>query len=229
MGSEPGTRPRRQAGGSALGAAGQPAATRVLVPVPFHCSARVTCVALLLYAPTAMQTVTVGQATPFWSRPNAPMGVGVAWMRHEVPSHRSARVSGPELVKYTPTAVQALAVHATLPKTTCAIPGGLGVGCTCHRVPFHRSARIVTGLASPTAVHAVDEVQATPLRKLPRPVGLNVGTICQFLPFHRSARVPSPLKELSNLPPTAMQADDEVQATVDSWMNGAELAGLGVA
>src|SRR5215831_16555013 len=154
---------------------------------------------------------------------------GVGWIAQPCPFHRSAKVSGPVLVRLSPNAVQAVAVgQATLVKKMFPPPGGLGVACTCHRVPFHRSARVVTRLELPTAVHADDEVQATPPRKLSSPFGLNVGTICQFLPFHRSASVPTALPELSTLPPTAMQADDEVQATAFSAMNGAEVAGLGV-
>src|SRR6516162_1675190 len=103
-----------------------------------------------------------------------------------------------------------------------------GVGWIRHRVPSHRSARVVTGPELPTAVQAVDEVQSTPPRKLPGPVSLGVGTICQLLPFHRSASVATALPELSCVPPTAMQADDEVQATACSPLNGAPLAGLGV-
>ena len=155
---------------------------------------------------------------------------GVGWIAQLCPFHRSAKVSGPVLVRLSPNAVQAVAVgQATLVKKMFPPPGGLGVACTCHRVPFHRSARVVTRLELPAAVHADDEVQATPPRKLPSLFGLNVGTICQFLPFHRSASVPTALPELSTLPPTAMQADGAVQATEFSVMNGAALAGLGVA
>jgi hypothetical protein len=150
-------------------------------------------------------------------------------MRHLPPLHRSARVSGPEPVRLSPNAVQAEEVgQATLARKMFWPPGGLGVAWTCHLVPSHRSARVVTAPELPTAVQAEDEVQATPLRKLPGPAGLKVGTIRQVLPFHRSASVPAPLPELSILPPTAMQADDEVQATADSPTNGTEGAGFGV-
>src|SRR5215469_7317353 len=154
---------------------------------------------------------------------------GVGWMRQPCPFHRSARVNGPAPVKFSPNAVQVVDVgQATLVRKMFWPPGGLGVACTCHRVPFHRSARVVTWPELPTAVHADDEVQATPPRKLPGPVNLGVGTICQLLPLHRSASVPTALPELSAVPPTAMQADGEVQATACSVMNGAPPAGLGV-
>src|SRR6516162_7497923 len=106
--------------------------------------------------------------------------------------------------------------------------GMAGVGWIRQPCPFHRSARVVTGPELPTAVQAVDEVQASPPRKLPGPGSLGVGTICQLLPFHRSASVPTALPELSTVPPTAMQADGEVQATACSLLNGAPPAGLGV-
>ena len=153
---------------------------------------------------------------------------GVGWMRHLLPFHRSARVRGPEPVRLSPNAVQAEDVgHATLLRKMFWPPGGLGVVCTRHLVPFHRSARVVTGPELPTAVQADDEVQATPLSAAPCPAGLTVGTIFHLLPFQRSASVPTALNELSRRAPTAMQADDEVQATPVRMVN-AEPDGLGV-
>src|SRR5215813_12876129 len=105
---------------------------------------------------------------------------GVGWMRHLPPLHRSARVSGPELVRLSPTAVQTvLAGQATLARVTVKPPLGLGVGATCHLLPFHRSARVLPRGWFPTAVHAEAEVQATPLKPALPPVGagLKVGTI----------------------------------------------------
>jgi hypothetical protein len=71
---------------------------------PFHRSARVRGPDLVKLSPNAVQAEDVGQATlarkMFWP----PAGLGVAWTRHLVPFHRSARVvTGPEL----PTAVHA--------------------------------------------------------------------------------------------------------------------------
>src|SRR6516162_5577514 len=153
---------------------------------------------------------------------------GVGWMRQPCPFHRSARVNGPAPVKFSPNAVQVVDVGQATLVRKMFWPRGLGVAWTRHRVPSHRSARVVTGPELPTAVQAVDEVQATPPRKLPGPVNLGVGAICQLLPFHRSASVPTALPELSTVPPTAMQADGEVQATACSPLNGAPPGGLGV-
>src|SRR6516225_3812436 len=142
---------------------------------------------------------------------------GVGWMRHRPPLHRSARVSGPELVRLSPNAVQTVAAgQATPARKMFWPPLGLGVAWTLQVRPFHRSASVLARVWFPTAVHAEAEVQATPLRKASRPVGagLKVGTIRQVRPSHRSASVPrsSPVAG-SNSPPTAMQDDRDVQAT----------------
>jgi len=99
-----------------------------------------------------------------------PDGVGVAWTRHLVPFHRSARVLPfPEF----PTAVQAEPeVHDTPFRTPP--PAGFGVGWMLHLMPFHRSARVLPFTVPPTAVHAESEVHDTPFRA-PPPAGLGVG------------------------------------------------------
>jgi|SRR5215469_3782688 len=98
-----------------------------------------------------------------------PEGLGVAWMRHVVPFHRSARVlPSPEF----PTAVQAvLDAHDTPFRKPP--PAGFGVGWMRHRVPVRCSARVVPFAVPPTAVHAEDEVHHT-LVKRPPPAGLGV-------------------------------------------------------
>src|SRR5215472_8302788 len=88
------------------------AGSGALCPVPFHCSARVTCWPLVsvLYSPAAMQADGAGQATEKLGTSLVPGGVGVGWMRHRVPFHRSARVCGGKhagKVQATPAAVQA--------------------------------------------------------------------------------------------------------------------------
>jgi hypothetical protein len=128
----------------------------------------------------------------------------------------------------SPNAVQVEdAGQATLVRKMFWTPGGFGVAWTRHRAPSHRSAR-VPALEPPTAVQADVDVQATPFSKLSSSVGLNVGTIRHVLPSQRSASVPAarPLN-LTNRPPTAMQADDEVQATPFRPLTFA-LAGFGV-
>jgi len=83
------------------------------------------------------------QETPNKTPPPAG-GLGVAWMDHLVPSHRSARVvSVPDRVNALPTATQAeddgqSTAFSVLP----GAPAGLGVDSALQLVPFHRSARV---------------------------------------------------------------------------------------
>ena len=118
--------------------------------------------------PTAMQADDVGHATLV--RADAgPEGLGVAWMAHLVPSHRSARVLP---VPEFPTAVQAeLDAHDT-PFREPPL-AGLGVAWMRHLAPLRRSARVVPLAVLPTAVHAGVEVHDTLLRS-PPPAGLGV-------------------------------------------------------
>src|SRR5215831_12971993 len=107
-------------------------------------------------------------------------------MCHLPPLHRSARVSGPEPVRLSPTAVQTVrAGQATAARKISWPPGGLGVAWTRQVWPFHRSASVLARARFPTAVHAEAEVQATPLKPAlgPAGAGLNVGTICHVWPF----------------------------------------------
>jgi hypothetical protein len=71
-------------------------------------------------------------------------GLGVGWMDHLVPSHRSARViSVPEWVKELPTATQADDdIQSTALSALLGAPWGLGGEATLQLVPFHRSARV---------------------------------------------------------------------------------------
>jgi hypothetical protein len=83
------------------------------------------------------------QETPNNTPPPAD-GLGVAWMDHRVPSHRSARVmSVPEWVNALPTATQAEAdVQSTAFSVLLAAPAGLGVASALQLAPFHRSAKV---------------------------------------------------------------------------------------
>jgi hypothetical protein len=75
---------------------------------------------------------------------------GVGWMRHLPPLHRSARVSGPEPVRLSPTAVQTVrAGQATLARVISWPPLGLGVAWTCQLRPFHRSASVLATVRFP--------------------------------------------------------------------------------
>ena len=72
----------------------------------------------------------------------APDGLGVDWMAHLVPFHRSAKV--PEFEP--PTAVHLEDEVQATPTKALPPAEGSGVGWIRHRVPFHRSAR---GLETP--------------------------------------------------------------------------------
>jgi hypothetical protein len=158
--------------------------------VPFHRSARVPVglPKLSVRVPTAVQaTADVQDAAP---RKPPPAGLGVCWMRHFTPSHRSASGRFADV----PMAVQAEgAVQDTPARTLGAAPVGLGVGWMVHRVPFHCSARAwkVPELLMeyPAAVQAEEAAQATPIRKFGPPVRLGVGWMVHRVPFHCSARV----------------------------------------
>src|SRR5215470_3747054 len=112
-----------------------------------------------------MHVVADVQATPL-RKPLPWGGLGVGWMVHLVPFHRSARVPAFDV----PTAVQAAADVQDTPFKKPPPCGGLGVGWTVHLVPSHRSAtaREVPAMVvlAPTAIQADADVQATPNRPL---------------------------------------------------------------
>src|SRR5262249_54829584 len=61
---------------------------------------------------------------------------GVGWMRHAVPSHRSARVTAsPEALTYVPTAVHEVAAVPDSPNSWPRGTGGVGVGAVGHPPP----------------------------------------------------------------------------------------------
>ncbi len=196
--------------------------------LPFHRSARVLALGVkALEAPTAMQDEADMHATPDRTPPPC-LGLGVGWMRHRLPFHRSARVPAFEF----PTAVHAEDdVHVTpLRKPPPCL--GLGVGWMRHRLPFHRSARGWKAPARltlfPTAVHADGAVQETPNKELTAaPRGLGVGWMRHVLPFHRSARV-TPTPEALTYVPTAVHEVAPVQDSQNSWPVGTRGFGLGV-
>jgi hypothetical protein len=192
---------------------------------PFHRSARVTALEVKgLEAPTAVHADADVQDTPL-KKPLPCGGLGVAWIIHLTPSHRSASV--PPLKD--PTAVQAEGeVHDTALRN--APPrGGLGVFWICQAAPFQRSTRAWVApamLLSPTAVQATGVLQATPSRAAKvDPGGFGVRTIRQERPFHRSARL-APRPEVLTCTPTAMHEFDPVHDAQNSCPVG--ISGLGV-
>jgi len=159
---------------------------------------------------------------------NVAAGVGVGWMCQLVPFHRSAKVRGPE----APTAVQAVALHATPLKKLSWPAESTGVGWMVHFVPFHRSARVAGAEVEvpfrfPAAVQAFMDVQDTAARTPPGD-GLGVSWMAQRVPSHRSASVPMGFPALSVRAPTAVHDDGEVHATPAKKLPG-DPVGLGAA
>src|SRR6266536_3416652 len=193
--------------------------------VPSHFSASVNGPESVRCSPTAVQAWAL-HATPL-KKFSAPESFGVGWMRHAVPSHRSASVPASE----PPTAVHAEDdVQDTAERPAPA--AGLGVRWMRQRVPFHRSASVPIGLPeasvrAPTAVQTEGDVHATPLRKPPGDEGAGTGWIRHFVPFHRSAKTPTGVPELLKEFPVAVQADDDVQDKPNKALPGAP-GGLGV-
>src|SRR6266516_2041690 len=177
--------------------------------VPSHLSASVNGAKSVRCSPTAVQAWPL-HATPL-KKFSTPESFGVGWMRHAVPSHRSASVPASE----PPTAVHAEDdVQDTAERPAPA--AGLGVRWMRQRVPFHRSASVPIGLPeasvrAPTAMQTEGDVHATPLRKPPGDEGVGTGWIRHFVPFHRSAKTPTGVPELLKEFPVAVQADDDVQ------------------
>ncbi len=174
--------------------------------------------------PTAVQADADVQDTPFSSPPPWD-GLGVAWMVHRVPFHRSARVlalgvKGLE----APAAIHMVADVQATPLRKPLPCGGLGVAWIDHRAPFHRSA---SGPAPdlPTAVQADADVQDTPFRLAPWD-SLGVGWIRHRVPFQCSATAwEAPVAVM--LDPTAVQADGAAHATPSRPLTAVP-AGLGV-
>ncbi len=143
----------------------RPSVGTIRQALPFQTSASVPTALpeLSKRVPTAMQADSEVQATLDRMANWAPAGVGVGWMLHLVPFHRSARVLPfPEF----PTAVQAERVaHDTLFRKPP--PAGLGVAWMRHLAPVRCSARVLPFAVPPTAVHAEGEVHDTPFRAPP--------------------------------------------------------------
>jgi hypothetical protein len=117
--------------------------------VPFHRSARVPTgfPSLSVRAPTAAHDEADVHATPGRKLPGDPEGLGVDWMRHLVPFHRSATAGTiPVAECCSPVVVQADGeVQDTAPRKVCTAPAELGLGTMAHFFPFHRSVRDFTG------------------------------------------------------------------------------------
>jgi hypothetical protein len=174
--------------------------------VPFQATARVPA----LEFPTAMHADADVQDTPF--RPPPPCrGLGVVWIRHRAPSHRSARVVALGVKAFAaPTAVHADADVQDTPLKNPRPCGGLGVVWMVHRAPSHASAS-APPLKPPVAVQADAEAHDTAFRDAPPCAGAGVFWRCQAAPFHRSTK--AWVTPATVLVPTAVQAAGELHAT----------------
>jgi len=168
-----------------------------------------------------MQAFGDVQATLARTAMEAPEGLGVGWMRHLTPFHRSARVRPPPV---WPTAVQA---EAEVHDTPFSVPplGGFCVASMRHRAPLRRSASVLPLAVAPTAMHADLDAQYT-LFSTPPPGGLGIVWMRQALPFHCSANVCWERSSPVVAAPTAMQSVCEMHAVPLSWLEAAP-SGLG--
>jgi hypothetical protein len=140
---------------------------------PFHRSARVPKNAfpeLSVSSPAAVQDEADVHATVLKRLPGDPV-LGVGWMVHFVPFHRSAAPRS------------ATAVQATVDvQDTAARPppdDGSGVCWMAQLLPFHRSASVLTPAGPPpTATQNDADVHATPPKPLPG-AGLGVRWMAQ--------------------------------------------------
>jgi hypothetical protein len=115
--------------------------------LPFQDSARLTGVLKLFAAvPAAMQNEGMGQETAENPLAEARGRLGVGWMDHVVPFHRSASVTlRPEPLALTPNAAHTEdEVHDTAFRRLNCAPEGLGVRWIRQVVPFHRSAKVTS-------------------------------------------------------------------------------------
>jgi hypothetical protein len=95
--------------------------------------------------PTAVQSEdVVVHDTPLKPLSTAPVGLGVVWIDHPAPFHRSPNVVALwALLTEYPAAAQVVAeVHDTPLSWLDAAPAGLGVVWIDQLVPFQRSAKV---------------------------------------------------------------------------------------
>jgi hypothetical protein len=130
--------------------------------------------------------------------------LGVGWIRHTLPSHRSAKIPN----ELEPTAVHAEDdLHATPLRLTPVAPTGLGVGSTRHARPSHRSASATCApepvVEPPTATHDAALQHDTPERNPVRTDPFGLATIDQPA---TDAFAPPALATPANDPTTTMIA-----------------------
>ena len=108
------------------------------------------------------------------------MGLGVDWIDHRLPFHRSARGTSCGSAEPEPTAMHARSeMHDTAARN--ALEEGRRTGD--HRLPFQRSAYL---LPPPTAMQAFLETHDTP-PSASTPACFGTRRSIHRLPFHHSA------------------------------------------
>jgi hypothetical protein len=109
---------------------------------PFHRSIKLFVVVPVEYEPTAKQVLTLAHATPFREATMlAGSTLGLGWVAHAVPFHRSrsGRVTVPP--KELPTAKQLVVDGHDTARSSLREPPGAAID---HAVPFQRSASVAT-------------------------------------------------------------------------------------
>ena len=161
--------------------------------------------------------------TPLRKLNGAPAGLGVSWIVHRVPFHRSAKppVSDAPEASQAPGAVQETPVRTL---KNCA-PEGFGVCWTAQVLPFHRSANVTSApepvTESPTATHEFAPVQVTAFSSAACvPGGTGANWTRHLEPPHCSTR------SFEFALPTAVQVSAAGHATADSLLG--DPPGLGV-
>ena len=200
--------------------------------VPFQASASVFPLVELNEFPTAVQAVVDAQEIADRYALDAPAGLGVALMLHELPFHDSARVVRVVVPLDSPAAMHEVEEKHETPDNEALRPAGLGEAWTVQAVPFHASTRVadikvMLSVVDPTAVQADAAVHATPDNEsFEVPVGLGVAWMFQVVPFHDSASVVELWVELSDAEPTAVHAVAEAHDT--EFRDALVPGGLGV-
>src|SRR5215469_10572352 len=146
--------------------------------LPFHTSARVAKLGLVVEPPTASHALADVQETPLSPLLFAPLGFWVGWMDQLLPFHTSASVCVVELGVAWPTASHELAdVHEMLLSSP---PPGSGMVTTVQVLPLRTSDRRVLLFVRPTATQVPVDVQDTaPKLQIDAPCGMAVFCGCQ--------------------------------------------------
>src|SRR5260370_31022477 len=124
--------------------------------------------------PPAVHADDAGHVTPNRELTTAPRGLGVRWMRHWLPFHRSARVTvAPEALTYPPTAGHEVAAVQDSQNSWPVGTLGLGLGVIDQPAPEALAGVARAPTRSPTDTTKMDLFIAVPS---PPPRTLDTGT-----------------------------------------------------